>query len=94
MHPLIDAEDKDRLARSGSIASNSDYIIANRMLILNFIRSAEPFISRPNGTIRVTAKDVYPYSWWRVQRLAQHARPIRLQTVEPFILETFPGYIS
>eukprot|EP00961_Rhodomonas_salina_P255506 3453252-Rhodomonas_salina.2 len=94
MHPLIDAGDSDRLARSGVIACNSDVIIQNRLLVLRFLRSAQKLLARPIGEIKVTVKDVYPYSWWRVGRLAEFAPPLRLKRVECFVLESFPGYVS
>jgi hypothetical protein len=93
MHPLIDAEDKDKLARNGKISCTSDYIVANRLLVLNFLRSAQSLLA-PSGEIKVTTKDAYPYAWWRVGRLAAYAPPLRLKRVEKFNPESFPGYVS
>eukprot|EP00960_Hanusia_phi_P029497 747979-Hanusia_phi.AAC.8 len=92
MHPLVDPDDRVRLVFDGKINNGEDIVVANRLLIADFLRSAKHFLSHPHGEIRVACKDTYPYTWWRVSQLGKLARPLKLKDVELFRNEDFPGY--
>ena len=47
------------------MSAKEDYIIANRLLVLDFLLSAQHFLAEPEGEIKVTVKDVHPYTLWR-----------------------------
>jgi hypothetical protein len=47
------------------MSAKEDYIIANRLLVLDFLLSAQKFLREPEGEIKVTVKDVHPYTLWR-----------------------------
>ena len=52
------------------MSAKEDYIIANRLLVLDFLLSAQKFLREPEGEIKVTVKDVHPYTLWRGNALA------------------------
>ena len=93
MHPLLDCDIKNQRAKSGELGvGGADYMLRNRQLCLNTLRSALHFLSRPNGEVRITVKDVYPYTEWHVPRLAEHAPPLVCRRVEMFDNAEFPSY--
>ena len=93
MHPLLDCEIKNQRAKSGELGvGGADYMLRNRQLCLNTLRSALHFLSRPHGEVRITVKDVYPYTEWHVPRLAEHAPPLVCKRVEMFENSEFPSY--
>ena len=91
-HPLIDANDRRTKAHAGEMAAKEDYIIANRLLVFDFLLSALTLLRRPDGEIKVTVKDVHPYTLWRLGLLAQYAPPLVLKRKEAFINTDYPGY--
>ena len=44
MHPLVDPDDRVRMVFDGKINNGEDIIIANRLLIADFLRSAKDFL--------------------------------------------------
>lgn len=91
-HPLIDANDRRVKAHAGEMGAKEDYIIANRLLVLDFLLSAERLLNHPDGEIKVTVKEVHPYTLWRVARLEAYAAPLLLKRQEKFKNEEYPGY--
>mmetsp|Transcript_62778 Transcript_62778/g.99539 ORF Transcript_62778/g.99539 Transcript_62778/m.99539 type:complete len:344 (-) Transcript_62778:89-1120(-) len=50
----------------------ADMCVANRAMLVAFLRSAE-YLLRPEGRVIIASKDLYPYSWWRIEALPQWA---------------------
>lgn len=48
-HPLIDANDRRTKANKGEMSAKEDYIIANRLLVLDFLLSAQTLLEKPEG---------------------------------------------
>lgn len=89
-----DLRDKEREAIRSLLARTSTrdgYIILNRLLILDFLVSAEPLLNE-QGEIKVTVKNVPPYTLWNVGELATYASPLVLKRQECFNKHEFPGY--
>ena len=55
------------------------------MKVLDFLLSAESLLRKSDGEIRVTVKDVHPYTLWRVARLQLWSQPLVLKRKEAFI---------
>ena len=75
MHPLVPSDE-----RFAFIQSRGDHfatVIINRLMITKFLRSAQPFLADDNSEIHITMKNVYPYSWWRIDKLAALAPPLQ-----------------
>jgi len=53
-------------------ASNNDVQIANRAMLVEFLRGAASFL-RKDGVLLIANKDCYPYSWWRLEALPEWA---------------------
>jgi len=90
-HPLIDRNDRYVKAQAGEMSAKEDYIIANRLLILDFLLSAKQLLQEPDGEIKVTVKQVHPYTLWRVARLQEYAGGLVLKRVEAFKNKDYPG---
>lgn len=75
MHPLVPSDE-----RFAFIQSRGDHfatVIINRLMITKFLRSAQPLLADENSEIHITMKNVYPYSWWRIDALAALAPPLQ-----------------
>jgi hypothetical protein len=90
-HPLIDRNDRYVKAQAGEMSAKEDYIIANRLLILDFLLSAKQLLQEPDGEIKVTVKQVHPYTLWRVASLQEYAGGLALKRVEAFKNKDYPG---
>jgi len=74
MHPLVPSDE-----RYDFIQARGDYyatVIVNRLMLVRFLRSAQLLLAEENSEIHITMKNVYPYSWWRIDNLAAHAAPL------------------
>ena len=76
MHPLVPESERYEF-----IKSRGDHfatVIINRLMITNFLRSAQRLLSESDQSeIHITMKNVYPYSWWRLDSLYQLAPPLK-----------------
>ena len=85
--------DADFISLVSGISTRDCYIIANRLLILDFLLSAEALLAHPEGEIRVTVKNVPPYTQWNVGDLVQDtASQLALKRTESFDNSDYPGY--
>mmetsp|Transcript_353 Transcript_353/g.636 ORF Transcript_353/g.636 Transcript_353/m.636 type:complete len:234 (-) Transcript_353:16-717(-) len=72
--------------------AGDDYIVANRFMILKVLRSAVSVLKKPQGKVKVTVKDCYPYEWWKVGELGKYAGPLSWQGKKTFKIGDYPGY--
>eukprot|EP00928_Gymnodinium_smaydae_P100045 TRINITY_DN9715_c0_g1_i1.p1 TRINITY_DN9715_c0_g1~~TRINITY_DN9715_c0_g1_i1.p1 ORF type:complete len:357 (+),score=73.51 TRINITY_DN9715_c0_g1_i1:61-1131(+) len=47
----------------------TDHCLANRALLARFLRRAETLLEEREGRVLIASKDLYPYSWWRIEAL-------------------------
>ena len=86
-------EEEAVLALVAGISVRDGYIIANRLLLLDFLLSAGELLALPDGEITLTVKDVPPYDKWDVARLEEHTdSSLVLKRTEPFDKDQYPGY--
>ena len=88
---LSDRECDAIWALSGDMSTRDGYIIGNRLLLLDFLLSAQPLLTTPDGEVKITIKDVPPYSQWRVADLELYS-PLVLKRTETFCNDDYPGY--
>ena len=88
---LSDRERDAIWALSGDVSTRDGYVIGNRLLLLDFLLSAQPLLTTPDGEVKITIKDVPPYSQWRVADLALYS-PLVLKRTETFCNRDYPGY--
>ncbi|CAE7708596.1 HIPP41, partial [Symbiodinium sp. CCMP2456] len=79
--PLVDEEPFERIVFNFPLlptkvhkprASSADVQIANRAMLVEFLRGAATFL-RKDGLLLIANKDCYPYSWWRLESLPEWA---------------------
>ncbi len=78
MHPLVpgcerkafmDSERGEKEGGKGEFVT----VLTNRRMLIRFLIACVPLLRRStDGTVQVTIKSLYPYSWWRLDRLAEH----------------------
>jgi len=87
----LESQERDTtLPLVARLSTRDGYIIANRLLLLDFLLSAEAMLSL-SGEIRITVKDVSPYDKWDVGALQQHCS-LELRRTEAFDNGLYPGY--
>lgn len=96
MHPLVPAGETTEFVKSGTWKFNT--ILINRRMLLLFLKSALTLLADSNHsssvepTIEITMKNVYPYNWWQIDKLAQHVQGLRFIKAAPF--DPVEGYES
>jgi hypothetical protein len=69
----------------------ADMCVANRTMLVAFLRAAEGLL-RPGGNVIIASKDLYPYSWWRIEALPKWTGgQLRLQEMLPWEFTEWPS---
>ena len=89
MHPLVPSSDKKLLMDKSGRSSENLAVFANRRMLVKFLHAALPLVS---DCIKITIKNVFPYTGWRLHRLATHVRGLKF--LEQRISDHPPGYES
>ncbi|CAN0086047.1 unnamed protein product, partial [Heterosigma akashiwo] len=85
MHPLIQLS-----AERPSVIPEP--AVENRIMLLQFLLGCEKVLKRPFGEVRITIKNVAPYTWWRTHTLSEWTKDLVFSHTELFEESAHPGY--
>mmetsp|Transcript_58206 Transcript_58206/g.131871 ORF Transcript_58206/g.131871 Transcript_58206/m.131871 type:complete len:324 (+) Transcript_58206:296-1267(+) len=95
MHPLMPAQESAFFLMGHGF--HFSVFIANRLMLLRFLKSAIKLFSSEKSAaepaITITMKDTYPYSWWKIEKLADHVNGLEFLRKEPWV-DVGDDYVS
>ncbi|GAV90399.1 DUF2431 domain-containing protein, partial [Cephalotus follicularis] len=96
-HPLLNMKLFDRIIfnfpHAGFTYSEHDQsqIELHKELVWGFFKSARNMLTYGNGEVHVTHKTAYPFSEWKIVKLAKKNRLLLCEELE-FYKSNYPGY--
>ena len=74
-----------------SFETSPDPIVQNKLLIHSFLKCATNLLA-PCGEIHITSKEVKPYTWWQIHRMADGLPRLAFARRLQFDATMYPGY--